>query len=145
MSYDIEKQALGEHEVTVESHGLTDRAGDGSNIVVNLRFKFQNGEIGNKDLYPCASEKSLQITRKSLKAIGFDVDSRDIGELQDNQTLLAGAKVKVTVEEQEYKGQVSNRITWVNAIKKPAAKAALSALTSKLRTVKKSNDNSEEL
>src|SRR4051812_14698007 len=115
MGYDV-NQALGDHEVAVESHGLTDKDGDGSNIVINLRFKFKDGEVGNKDLYPFASEKSLQIARKSLKAIGFDIDTRDIGELQENQTLLKGVRAILVVEEHEYKGNVANRIAWINAV-----------------------------
>ena len=138
MSYDVQ-QDLGDHDAVVDSHGLTDKLGDGSNIVVNIRFKFKDGELGNKDLYPCASEKSLEITRKSLRAMGFDIDKRDIGELQENQTLLKGAAVRLVVGEHEYKGNVTNQIQWINAIQKPAPKSALSALTQKLRNVKKSN------
>jgi hypothetical protein len=143
MGYDVQ-QALGDHEVTVESHGLTDKAGDGSNIVINFRFKFSDGELGNKDFYPCSSEKSLQITRKSLKAMGFDIDSRDIGELDANHELLKGQKVKAVVEEQEYHGKVSNKITWINALNKPVSdKLALKNLTMKLRAVKKENVDNE--
>lgn len=141
MGYDIERQAIGDHDVTVEWHGLTDKAGDGSNVVINLRLKFQNGEVGNKDLYPCSSEKSLQITRKSLKAMGFDIDSRDISELESNHELLKGAKVRAVVEEQEYKGQVSNKITWINPIHKSPEKIVMANLTMKLRQVKKENLN----
>lgn len=143
MGYDIERQSIGEHEVTVDWHGLTDKAGDGSNIVINLRLKFQDGEVGNKDLYPCSSEKSLQITRKSLKAMGFDIDSRDIGELESNHELLKGKKVRCTVDEQEYKGKVANKITWINPIPKAPEKIVLANLTMKLRQVKKENVDNE--
>lgn len=142
MPYDVQ-QELGDVDAVVESHGLTDKDGDGSNIVVNIRLRYADGEVGNKDLYPCASEKSLQITRKSLKAMGFDIDKRDIGELEQNHELLKGAPVRTVIEEHEYNGKVSNRIAWINAIPKPAPKNSLDALTKKLRSVKIENRNAE--
>jgi hypothetical protein len=141
MGYDVQ-QDLADHDVVVESHGLTDKDGDGSNIVINIRVRFKNGEIGSKDLYPCASDKALQIARKSLKAMGFDIDKRDIGELEENHALLAGAPVRVVVEEHEYNGKVTNRISWVNPIPKPAPKSSLADLTKRLRNAK--NDNASE-
>lgn len=139
MGYDVH-QSLGDHDVSVESHSVTEK--EPGVVVVSLRLKFQDGEIGNKDLYPLASEKSLQITRKTLRAMNFDIDKRDLGELQQNQKLLAGAKVRAVVEENEYNGKITNRISWVNAIPKPASKELLSSLTSRLRNMK--NDNAEE-
>lgn len=141
MSYNIENQALGEHEVTVESHGITVK---GDTVTINFRFKFLNGEIGNKDFYPFSSEKSNEITRKAIRAMGFDIDRQDIEDLQNNQVLLAGVKVRATVEEQEYKGQVNNRITWINPIKVPPSKEVMKALTLRLRAAKKSTPNTSE-
>jgi len=142
MGYDCQ-QGLGEHDVTLESIGFTDKDGDGSNIVLNMRIRFSDGEIGNKDLYPFSSDKSLQITRKTLKACGFDMDKRDLSEIMENPTLLKGAKIRATVEEHEWQGKVSNRISWINAIPKPIDKLALANLTMKLRQVKKENLNNE--
>ena len=139
MGYEVNKD-IGPHDVDVESNSVYVK--DGSDIVIHVRFKFSDGEIGDKDLYPTKSEKSLQIARKSLKIMGFDIDKRLVDELQDNPKLLAGQKVRVVVEEHEYNGNVTNRIAWINDIPKPASKAALKALTERLRNCK--NDNASE-
>jgi hypothetical protein len=139
MGYDVQ-QSLGDHDVTVESHSITEK--EPGVLVVSLRLKFSDGELGSKDLYPLASEKSLQITRKTLRAMGFDMDKRDLGELNKNGKLLAGAKVRAVVEENEFNGKITNRISWINAIPKPPSQDALKDLQAKLRNVK--NDNAEE-
>ena len=136
--YDL-SQDLGTHDVVVEAIEIIDKDGDGSNTVVAFRVKFKDGEIGNKDLYPDKSEKSLEITRKSLKAAGFDMDTRSTNELRENPKLMAGQMVRVVVEENEWNGNVTNRISWINAIPKAPTKAVLSKLDAKLRMVKKSN------
>ena len=140
--YDL-AQDLGEHEVTVLSTGLTDKDGDGTSIVVNCTFQFADGERGLKDLYPCATDKAAQITRKSLKAMGFDMDKNSTILLQEKPELLKGNKVRVVVEEHEYNGKITNRITWINAIKKPAPKASIANLDARLRNVKNVNAGEE--
>ena len=138
--YDV-MQAFGPHDVTVESHKVIEE--EGGKLIVSFRFKFENGELGNKDFYPLASEKALQITRKALRAMGFDIDKKNLADLNSNDgKLLAGVKVQVTVEEHEYNGKVTNRISWVNPIRKSAGKSAMDSLTEKLRNVK--TENAEE-
>jgi hypothetical protein len=138
--YDV-AQALGPHEVSVESHQVIEE--EGGKLIVSFRLKFEDGEIGNKDFFPLASEKSLEITRKALRAMGFDIDKTNLSELQANQRLLSGVKVQATVEEHEYNGKISNRISWINPIKKPAQKKLMDLATQKLRSVKK--ENAEEV
>lgn len=74
-----------------------------------------------------------------MKAMGFDVDNRSLDEIVANPELLKGAKVGVTVEENVYNGNVTNRIAWINSIRKPPTKDGLSKLTSALRNAKDSN------
>jgi hypothetical protein len=138
MGYDVQ-QGIGEHDVIVESVELVDKDGDGSNLVVQVRVKFEDGETGNKDLYATKSPKSAAITRKSLKAMGFDVDTRSLDEIVANRTLLSGVRIRATVEENEYNGKITHRISWLNAIPKPPAKGALAKLSSALKNAKDSN------
>lgn len=142
MGYDVQ-QDLGEHDVTVLSHDIIEP--EPGKLKVAFVVQFENGERGNKDFYPLSSEKSLQMTRKVLRAMGFDMDNKDLGELQKNKELLKGAKVRVVVEENEYNGKVTNRISYINAIPKAATGSALAELQKKLRMVKKSNATQEEL
>jgi hypothetical protein len=134
--YDV-AQALGPHEVSVESHQIIEE--EGGKLIVSFRLKFEDGEIGNKDFYPLSSEKSLEITRKGLRAMGFDIDSRNLSDLQSNQKLLSGIKVQATVEEHEYNGKISNRISWINPVRRPAQKKLMDLATERLRNAKKEN------
>lgn len=138
MGYDL-SQELTTHDVTVETVDLVEK---GADLIVHVRVKFKDGEIGDKDLYPLKSEKSAQICRKSLSAMGFSMDAQDLGELQKNPALLKGNACRVVIEEAEWKGNVSNRISWINAIPKPAGKSLLAQAQAKLRNVK--NDNASE-
>ena len=134
--YDL-SQDLGTHDVVVESHDLVEP--EPGKLKVSICVLFKDGERGSKDYYPLAGEKSMQVTRKALRACGFDMDAQDLGELAKNTKLLAGAKVRAVVEEHEWNGNVTNRISWINAIPKPASSALLKDVTQKLRMVKKSN------
>lgn len=138
MAYDV-KQGIGNHDVEVDTVHLVDKDGDGANIVLQIAVKFRDGETGQKDLYATKSPKSAAIARKSMKAMGFDVDNRSLDEIVANPELLKGAKVGVTVEENVYNGNVTNRIAWINSIRKPPTKDGLSKLTSALRNAKDSN------
>jgi hypothetical protein len=135
MAYDL-SQALGDHDVTVETVDLIE---NGADLIVRCRLKFKDGEVGNKDLYPLKSEKSAQICRKSLSAMGFSMDTQDLGELQKNPAMLKGNACRVVVEENDYKGNVTNRISWINAIPKAAGKSLLEKAQAKLRNVKTQN------
>jgi hypothetical protein len=136
MSYDV-NQELGDHDVTVLSHDIIEP--EPGKLKLAFVVQFADGERGNKDFYPLSSEKSLQMTRKVLRAMGFDMDNRDLGELQKNKELLKGSKVRAVVEENEYNGKVTNRIAYLNSIPKAATGSMLADLQKKLRDVKKSN------
>jgi len=137
MAYDL-SQALGDHDVTVETVDLVEK---GADLIVHVRLRFKDGEVGDKDLYPIKSEKSAQICRKSLSAMGFSMDERDLGEFQKNPALIKGNACRVVVDENEYKGNVTNRISWINAIPKPASKSLLDKANARLRNVKTDNAN----
>lgn len=138
MAYDVQ-QHLGDHDVEVDALALEEK---GMDLILHVRLRFKDGEIGNKDLYPIKSEKSAQMTRKVLRAMGFDMDTRDLGDIERNPALLKGAKVRAVVEENEYNGNITNRISYINAIPKPPSAGLLKTATAKLRNVK--NDNAEE-
>ncbi len=142
MSYDV-KQDLGDHDGEVDTVDVIEA---GSDVIIKARFRFKDGEIGNKDLYPLKSEKSAQLSRKAMSAMGFDMGSRDLGELQKNPALLKGNPVRLVVQENEYNGNVTNRIAFINAIPKPASRSLLDKANAALKAVKKSgNTPSEEL
>lgn len=141
MGYDV-NQSLGDHDVTVETVDLVEK---GSDLQIHVRLRFKDGEIGDKDLYPLKSEKSAQLTRKAMGAMGFNMDERDLGEFQGNPELLKGRACRAVVQENEWNGNVRNQIAFINAIPKPASKSLLAQANAKLKAAKKSGGTEGEL
>lgn len=141
MGYDV-SQALGDHDVTVDTVDLIEK---GSDLLVHVRLRFKDGEIGDKDLYPLKSEKAAQLCRKALSAMGFSMDDRELDEFLKNPALLKGNSCRVVVQENEYNGNVTNRIAFINAIPKQASKSLLAQAQAKLKAVKKTGGKDDEL
>lgn len=134
------QQALGKHEVTVTSVDIYEKAGD---EVISVLVHFEDGERSSKEYYPMKSEKSLEMTRGVLRAMGYDLDSKGLDPLLANNELLAGQKLQAVVAENEWNGRVTNQIAFLNAIPKKLEKAAISRLNAALKNVKKSNRTEE--
>lgn len=113
---------------------------------VLIKFKLEGTEeFINAWVYIVAgNDNNLRIARKSLKAIGFDPDAQDIGELQSNQTLLAGNKCELDIAAEEYNGSSKLKVKWINPLRKTAEKSQLAALTKGLRSVKGKGKDEEE-
>jgi hypothetical protein len=73
--------------------------------------------------------------------MGFDMGSRDLGELQKNTAILKGNAVRLVVQENVYNGNVTNRIAFVNAIPKPASRSLLDKANAALKAVKKTDQD----
>lgn len=129
----------------VQQHSIGISNGEKQTPFVLIKFKLEGTEeYINAWVYIVAgNEKNLRIARKSLKAIGFDPDTQDIGELQSNQTLLAGNKCELELGSEEYNGSTSIKVKWINHFKKPVEQKQLAALTKGLRSVK-SKDTEED-
>lgn len=83
------------------------------------------------------TEKSMGIARKSLKAMGFDIDTFDLSHLQENHTLLAGNKCKIDIQLDDQGKEL--RVKWINPLGDTPSKQVFDNLTQQLRTVKKAN------
>ena len=134
-------QALGNHVATVRTIRITEE--DGGFIQAAITVEFKDGERGTKYIGN-KTPKSLELMRKTLKACGFDIDKHDIGELANNPEAMDGEEVDVVVGENVYNGVTSNRIDWINKIRKAPPASAMSDLTAKLRAVKKSDEDKQE-
>lgn len=131
-------QAIGNHVATVRTVRVTEEEGGFTQVAVTVEFK--DGERGTKYIGD-KTPKSLEIMRKTLKAVGFDIDKYDIAQLVAQPESLDGEQVEVVVGENVYNGTTSNRIDWINKLRKPPAQPALSNLTAKLRAVKKEGED----
>ena len=141
----------GKWEATVKSHFI-DALESTGNWFVGIEFK-----VGEMDLQgriwltgddPDKKDKRMRMARKSLKAIGFDPDTEDIKLLGENQTKLAGNVCQVTVVEEEYKGETSLKLKWINSPPEPATDDFYEGINKGLRAVKskkkKKGDKLEE-
>lgn len=133
-------QALGNHVCKVRTIRITEEDGGFTQAAITVEFK--DGERGTKYISD-KTPKSLELMRKTLKACGFDIDKYDIAELVNNPDAQDGEEVDVVVGENVYNGQTSNRIDWINKIRKAPPASALTSLTGKLRAVKKSDEAQE--
>jgi len=130
------KQSLGAHDVKVKKLTFTEENGF---ISIGVQVEFADGERGWKYVNN-KSEKGLQHMRKTLRAIGFDMDKTDLATLMDNPDVLVDQECEAVVGENDWNGKITNRIDWLNPIRKKPSKEALSNLTKALRDVKKKDE-----
>ncbi len=80
------------------------------------------------------TEKAAGMARAQLRVCGFDVDARDMWELDDNHELLSGNMIPVDIE--EYNGKAQARIPTSDT----PTKKAISVVQTALRAAKKDNE-----
>lgn len=90
------------------------------------------------------SDKAMAMARKSIKAMGFDIDKHDLGQLDKARTALAGRKVEVEVGEETYKGETSIKIKFINRLREPITEDESKSLTHALREAKKTAGGVDE-
>jgi hypothetical protein len=128
---------LGKQIATVDGVEIKYNADDVPYFVVG--FRAADGERMAGYLY--TSDKAIGIARKSMKAIGFDIDTRDLNELCDNPKLLDGNEAEIDVVEEEYKGKIRTKIAWINPVARKVSKEDLQRLTHALRNAKRANED----
>ncbi len=64
---------------------------------------------------------AAKIARKSLRVLGFDLDSGHVKDLHERPTLLAGRECELEIGEEEYEGKKRLRVQWINDLKDPGA------------------------
>jgi hypothetical protein len=131
----------------VVQHSIGVSNGEKQTPFVLIKFNLKGTEEHiNAWIYIVAgNEKNLRIARKSLKAIGFDPDTQDIGELQTNPTLLAGKECELELAAEEYNGNTTIKVKWINPFRKPVEKQQLAALTKGLRSVKSKDAEDDDI
>lgn len=114
-------------------------------VLIKFRLDGTQDHINAWVYIVAGNENNLRIARKSLKAIGFDPDKQDIGDLQTNPTLLAGNKCELELAAEEYNGNSTIKVKWINPLRKPADKGQLALMTKGLRSVKGKKDEDEDI
>ena len=77
--------------------------------------------------------KALGMARQALKAIGFDIDGRNIEELDENPKALAGNPCPVRVVEDDYGGKLRKKAEIITSTAARIAKPRMDAITRALR------------
>lgn len=98
-----------------------------------LEVLFQIEAQGNESIWGHIYFTNKGMARKSIKAIGFDIDNKGLEELRDNNHLLTGQKCEVEIEDDS---QYGLKVKWINKIGGDAS-LNLKELTKELRDVKK--------
>jgi hypothetical protein len=78
----------------------------GDSMAVALQVEAENGEPHEVLIF--VTEKAANMARRQLKIAGFDVDARDLEELDANPRLLAGRVVPLKFE--VFRGKTQARI-----------------------------------
>ena len=105
---------LGRHKATILKNDVR-AAGTGTEFVYLLLENAEGEKIASQIWF---SKKSMNIAKAQLRACGFDTHSESLLLLKENPKHLAGKKVDIDVEEEEYRGQsqVKARIVTENNI-----------------------------
>ena len=81
------------------------------------------------------SDKAIRYARKQLRMIGFDIDTRDVFELERNHQTLAGTEFEAVGAEETYNGKTE--VKWKVATEDaPITEDLAKTLTEKLRAAK---------
>ena len=127
----------GTYPAVVESHGL-DKTQSGMDYAY-VRFTVEGQEgpetISARINFPIHSEKAMRMARKSLKAIGFDPDSLTTSELQNSPELLRGHECEIVVDVDDYRGDGSLCVKYINAKREPVTGDAMKPIDAALRAV----------
>lgn len=105
-------------------------------------FKLADGE--HKVGYLYTTEKAIGISRKGMKAIGFDIDNQSLDDLHEKPDMLNGNVAEIEIVEEEYKGKIKEKIAWINPVARSVTKADLQKLTHALRNAKGDNQDMDD-
>lgn len=122
----------GRYPATVLEHSV--RISQGGTWFVTLLYEV-SGEQLHGAIY--LTPKAARFARAQLKALGFDPDIHTVDELQDNPMLLAGRKVTVIVDLNEWQGRCVPRVARVEIEGRSLDRTTGSQLTALLRGAKK--------
>lgn len=111
---------LGKHRVKVDCHSVEINPNTDT-WAVRIWFVWEeDGEPQKIAGNVYFTEKGIRIARKSLKAMGFDPDIQNVRDLDNDQTLLRGNECEIELSEEEWQGNTSIKVKWINAIKTEA-------------------------
>ena len=96
---------------------------------LEVHFKLE----GNEAIWGHIYFTNKPLARKSIKAIGFDIDNRGLDELRNDNFILTGEKCEVELEDD---AQYGMKVKWINALGGDAD-LDLTKLTTDLRNAKK--------
>lgn len=127
---------FGRKRAEVMSHYIGQNSN--GNAFVGVKFVVEDwDDVLTSKIY--LTKAAMPMARAKLKAIGFDVDQRDLDELETNPELLMTSKTLVDVSEEVYNEKTFIKCEIVTDFAKPD-KEKLSALTEALRKAKDGDD-----
>ncbi len=119
---------FGRHEATIKENRI--QAAQTGTVSVGLLCDV-DGEAIAVSIW--LSEKSLNMAYKQLQKCGFDVEKEPLEILDSDPAHLAGRKVLIDVDEEEYQGKLRTRAQIVMG---DVTKATIRSLQAKLRAVR---------
>lgn len=103
---------VGKHIVVVVKHEIRTIQRTGNRYV---SITFQDPDSGQTiDGAIWLTKRAVSQSRKSLEALGFDVDQCELQVLDDQPEFLKGARAEIIVHEEEWQGQKRAKVRWIN-------------------------------
>jgi hypothetical protein len=108
-------------------------------LVIKIKFQLDDDPtmFFTAALWPTSGDGGARIARKSLSVLGYDCDKQDIVMLDEQKELLAGRPAALVIEVDDYAGDGSLKVAWINAISRPKGKDKYDAINQALRGAKK--------
>lgn len=125
------KLGVGEHEVTIVGTSIGTNQGN-DQLTIVIEFSDERGDRINVTKY--TTDAAWAYTEKDLKTCGWDAEANgyQFEQLAQSNSPILGNRVRITVDEQEYKGKPQLRVKWINAIRNTDP-AQVSSLAAQLR------------
>jgi len=123
---------FGKQRGEIISHYIGENDKGNAFVAFKIICEHWDGPLTSKVYITAAA---MGIARAKLKAVGFDIDQRQLEELDENPDLLAGTPVQVEVSEEVYNNKPYTKCEIVTDFGKPD-KPKMAALTEQLRKAK---------
>lgn len=111
-------------------------------LFVGLQFQVGENEVIPASIY--ITDKSMRMAGRQLAALGWDLATGDLQELEDQPLLLAGRETEIDIQEEEYNGKKSLKVVRIGPESEKPDKEKVAKMTAKLKAIAKDIPKSVE-
>ena len=91
------------------------------------------------------TDRASGVARKSLEAMGFDVDKDNFALLKANPEMLSGKECQVEIAEKEFRDNITLEVAWINPLPNSGGPDEDERITKMLRAAKHREEPPKEI